>query len=97
MEIPFFLEDQSRSWEKWILCPPYFIHGWRRGMCPIPASEGKSVLYCTEFSEEFGDAPNSVTNSALICSPNSVTTDQVPIKAYFSVTISSPNSVMIYW
>ena len=52
-------------------------------MCPIPTGEGKNALFCTEFSEEFGDAPNSVTNSALICSPNSVTTDQVPIKAYF--------------
>ena len=34
-------------------------------MCPIPTGEGKSALFCTEFSEEFGDAPNSVTNSAL--------------------------------
>ena len=39
-----------------------------RGMCAIPAGEGKSALFCTEFSEEFGDAPNSVTNSALIFS-----------------------------
>ena len=38
------------------------------GMCAIPAGEGKSALFCTEFSEEFGDAPNSVTNSALIFS-----------------------------
>ena len=39
-----------------------------RGMCAITAGEGKSALFCTEFSEEFGDAPNSVTNSALIFS-----------------------------
>ena len=37
-------------------------------MCAIPAGEGKSALFCTEFSEEVGDAPNSVTNSALIFS-----------------------------
>ena len=36
------------------------------GMCAIAAGEGKSALFCTEFSEEFGDAPNSVTNLALI-------------------------------
>ena len=41
---------------------------FERGMCAIPAGEGKSALFCTEFSEEFGDAPNSVTNSALIFS-----------------------------
>ena len=34
-------------------------------MCPIPTGEGKNALFCTEFSEEFGDALNSVTNSAL--------------------------------
>ena len=44
------------------------IHFTSRGMCAIPAGEGKSALFCTEFSEEFGDAPNSVTNSALIFS-----------------------------
>lgn len=54
-----------------------------RGMCAISASEGKSELFCTEFSEEFGDAPNSVTNSVLIFSPNSVTIAQVPKKHIF--------------
>ena len=59
-------------------------------MCAIPAGEGKSALFCTEFSEEVGDAPNSVTNSALIFFT-------VLKKAYFSMTILSLNSVMIYW
>ena len=44
------------------------IHVFKGGMCAIPAGEGKSALFCTEFSEEVGDAPNSVTNSALIFS-----------------------------
>ena len=38
------------------------------GICAIPAGEGKSALFCTEFSEEVGDAPNSVTNSVPIFS-----------------------------
>ena len=66
-------------------------------MCAIPTSEGKSALFCTEFSEEFGDALNSVTNSELIFSSNSLTIVQVPKKAHFSVSISSLNLVMIYW
>ena len=50
-----------------------FLPSWlaehnKGGMCAIPAGEGKSALFCTEFSEEFGDAPNLVTNSALFFS-----------------------------